>query len=61
MFGMSGGDTAPALKMQEYVLDQMPQLVQFLVVKSLRDSVFLGGITTFMPRLVACSTIASLS
>jgi hypothetical protein len=37
--------------MQECILDQMPQFVQFRVVKSLRGSVFLGGITAFMPRL----------
>jgi len=42
MFGVSGGDTAPAFEMQECVLDQMPQFVQFLVVRSLRGSVFSG-------------------
>lgn len=39
MLGVSGGDAAPALEMQECVLDQMPQFVQFLVVKSLGGSV----------------------
>ena len=42
MFGVSGGDTAPAFEMQECVLDQMPQFVQFLVVRPWRDSVFSG-------------------
>lgn len=42
MFGVSGGDPAPPLEMQECVLDPMPQLVQLLVVKSLRSSVFSG-------------------
>lgn len=42
MFGVSGGDPAPAFEMQECVLDQMPQFVQFLVVRSLRGSVFSG-------------------
>lgn len=42
MFGVAGGDTAPAFKMQERVLDQMSQLVQFFVVQSLRGSVFSG-------------------
>ena len=40
MFGVSSRDAAPALEMQEGVLDQMPQFVQFLVVRSLRGSVF---------------------
>lgn len=42
MFGVSGGDTAPAFEMQECVLDQMSQFVQFFVVRSLRGSVFSG-------------------
>ena len=42
MLGISGSDTAPAFEMQECVLDQMPQFVQFLVVRSWRESVFSG-------------------
>ena len=43
MFGIAGGDPAPAFEMQECVLDQMPQFVQVLVVQSLRGSVSSGG------------------
>lgn len=42
MFGVSGGDPEPAFEMQECILDQMPQLVQVLVVKAVRGSVFSG-------------------
>jgi len=42
MFGVSGGDTAPAFEIQECVLDQMPQFVQCLVVRPWRDSVVSG-------------------
>jgi len=42
MFGVSGGNTAPAFEMQECVLDQMPEFVQLLVVRSLCGSVFSG-------------------
>lgn len=42
MFGVSGGDTSPPFKMQECVFDQMPQFVQFLVVRSLSGSVVSG-------------------
>ena len=42
MLGVSGGDATPALEVQERVFNQMPQLVQFLVVRSLRGSVSSG-------------------
>jgi hypothetical protein len=42
MFGVSGGDTPPTFEMQECVLDQMPQFVQVLVVRSLGGSVVSG-------------------
>ena len=42
MLGISGSDTAPAFEMQACVLDPMPQFVQFLVVRSWRESVFSG-------------------
>ena len=42
MLGVSGRDPTPAFEMQECVLDQMPQFVQFLVVRSWREPVFSG-------------------
>jgi len=39
MFGESGGDAAPAFEMQEGVLNQMPQFIQLLVVRSLCGSI----------------------
>lgn len=40
VFGVSGGDSAPAFEMQERIFDQVAQLVEFFVVRSLIDAVF---------------------
>ena len=55
MFGVSGGDATPAFEMQECVLDQMPQYVKFLVVRSLGGSVVSGRDHRF--HALACSLI----
>ena len=40
VFGVSGGDAAPALEVQERVFNQMPQLVTVVVVRPLGRAVF---------------------
>ena len=40
MFGVSGGDAAPALEVQERVFNQMPQFIQVFVVRPLGRAVF---------------------
>lgn len=40
MFGVSGGDAAPALEVQERVFNQMPQFVQVFVVRPLGRTIF---------------------
>lgn len=40
VFGVSGGDAAPALEVQERVFNQMPQFVQVFVVRPLGRAVF---------------------
>jgi len=43
VFGVSCGDAAPSLKVQESIFDKMPQFIELFVVKSLRCAVFLCG------------------
>ena len=52
MFGVSGGDTSPALEVQEGILDQMAKLVQIAVVFTLHPAVLLGRNHHLHPRLL---------
>ena len=42
VFGVSRGDSAPALEMQECIFDPMAQFVEILIVSPLKKTVFLG-------------------
>ena len=41
IFGVACGDAAPAFEVQKSIFDQMPQLVQILVIRPLGCAVFL--------------------
>ena len=41
VFGVAGRDAAPAFEVQKSIFDQMPQLVQILVIRPLGCAVFL--------------------
>ena len=42
VFGVSGCDTPPLLERKKGIFDQMAQLIEVLVIRSLNCSVFLG-------------------
>ena len=43
VFGVAGGDAAPAFEVKKGVFDPVAQLVEVFVIGSLHGAVFLGG------------------
>jgi len=43
VFGVSCGDAAPSFQVRESVFDEVATLVEFFIIRSLNETVFLGG------------------
>ena len=58
MLGITGCDAAPALKVQESIFNQMSHFVEIFIIFPLLFTVSFGGISGFIPCLIACSIMA---